>query len=343
MEYGTINILTARSLGLLAGLTVWLGLASGTALAQDDGFDWATIGDPGNRDTLPDEVPQWSELEIGGVDYEYRIARTELTVQQHFEFVQAYWEYLPRGERTKRAFTGQWIGVAGSMDDPQYYIRSGAAKRPADLTWRHAARLANWLHNGKVMEQWAFENGAYDTSTFGYNDDGTFTDQAERNPDAKFWIPSQDELTKALFWDPAKNGDEGGYWMFPHSKDTVPISGAPWDGGETNAGAHPDDFPPLDVGSYPWAASPWGLLDGSGGQSEWTEFVPDENRSIRVRRGTMEYESFPDHFDRLDQWRSGTPYGVSYGIRFAAAIPSPSTIIPVLLGLSMFTRRRRHR
>ncbi len=338
MEYGTIDNLTARTLGFIAGL----GLAASTALAQDYGFDWVTVGDPGNRDTRPDEVPQWSELEIGGVDYEYRIARTELTVQQHFEFVQAYWQYLPRGERTKRAFTGQWIGVGGSMDDPQYYIRSGAAKRPADLTWRHAARLANWLHNGKVEEQWAFEDGAYDTSTFGYNDDGTFTDQAERNPDAKFWIPSMDEYAKAMFWDPDKNSGDGGYWMFPHSKDEVPISGAPWEGGETNAGAHPDDFPNLDVGSYPWAASPWGLLDGSGGQREWTETVAD-SLGDRIWRGSLEYGSFYDLFDRLDYWSATKPDSGFVGVRFATLVPAPATPAVMLLMLSVCCSSRRRR
>lgn len=334
MDHVTHRRLLRARIGIVLGLAT----AAGPVAAQDDGIDWVTVGDAGNRDTLPHEVPLWPDLEVGGVDYEYRIGRTELTTRQHFEYVQAYWPYVPLDERRGHSFTGQWIGNAGSLENPQYYIRSGAADRPTDLSWRHAARLANWLHNGKVEEQWAFEDGAYDTSTFGDNSDGTFTDQLEHYPDAKFWIPTLDEYAKAMFWDPDKDG-EGGYWRYPHSKDTAPISGAPWEGGETDAGAHPDDFPPLDAGSYPWAASPWGLLGGSGGATEWTEFAPPGNYD-RVWHGSLEYGSDHDFQDRLDYWKIGSPR-FSMGVRFAAAVPAPATCVPFAFVLGMTIRKRR--
>lgn len=326
---------------LAAAITAWgLCFPITAARAQDYGLDWVTIGDAGNRDTLPHEVPWQPDLAIGGVEHEYRITRTELTVQQHFEYVQAYWQYLPPEERTSPSFLGFFIRAAAGWDDPQYYIYSGAENYPTTLSWRHAARFCNWLHNGKAAEQWAFEQGAYDASTFTDNSDGSYNDQAEHDPDARFWIPTEDEQVKALFWDPAKNAGDGGYWRYPHSSDEPPIPGLPWEGGETNAGFYDEDILQFDAGSYPWAASPWGLLDGSGGESEWNE-SGWQGGYVRGRRGTMVYQ--PDHqwVDRLDYSWVGSRPGVDYGLRLAALVPIPSTCVIASLGFAWATLRRR--
>jgi len=336
MEYSTINILTARSLGFLAGL----GLAASAAGAQTYGFDWAAVGDPGNRDTLPDEVPAWPDLETGGVDYEYRIMRTEVTVEQHFEFVQAYWQYAPPEVRRSSSFKGRWIGTRGGNDDPQYYLVPGTENLPTEMSWRYGARFVNWLHNGKASEQWAFEDGAYDTSTFGMSEDWTLTDQAERSPGAKFWIPSMDEYVKGMFWDPEKNGTEGGYWAYPHSKDVPPIPGMPWNGGETNAGIDWDE-PYLDVGSYPWATSPWGLLDGSGGVREWIETLSPDGGS-RLGHGSFQYDGLYDIWDRIDEWDASNP-DFPKGLRLASVVPSPGTTVVLVIALSYASRRRRQK
>jgi len=332
-----------RTVVNFAGMVVALAGAASVAVAQDYGFGFVTIGDPGNRDTVPEEVPQWPELEVGGVEFEYRIMRTELTVGQQFEYVTSYWEHVPLNERGSRSFLGLWIRPAGPPEDPRYYIVQGAEHRPAAMSWRHTARFANWLHNGKADEQWAFEDGAYDTSTFGYNNDGTLTDQPEHHPDARFWIPTMDEYAKAMFWDPPADGGEGKYWMFPHSKDVAPIPGAPWNGGETNAGLHPDDVPYLDVGSYPWAASPWGLLDGSGGQPEWMENLADGHYD-RVWHGSIEYGSFHDLFDRVDWWSGTDAEFIDLGVRLAPVVPSAGTWVTALtawgVGCAPWKRRR---
>lgn len=53
-------------------------------------LDFIPIGNPGNRDTIPAEVPLGAHLQIGGVDHEFQITRSPLTVEQWFEFVNAY-------------------------------------------------------------------------------------------------------------------------------------------------------------------------------------------------------------------------------------------------------------
>ncbi|MBK7403821.1 MAG: hypothetical protein IPJ41_04100 [Phycisphaerales bacterium] len=205
------------------------------------------------------------------------------------------------------------------------------------MSWRHAARFCNWLHNGRASGQWAFEDGAYDTSTFGMNEDWTLTDQAEHDPDAKFWIPTMDEYVKGMFWDPAKDGGAGGYRAYPHSKDVPPIPGAPWAGGETDAGTDDEIVPYLDVGSYPWAASPWGLLDGSGGR-EWLEDLTADGGS-RFKHGSFQYDNMYDIWDLIDHWDASNPEFAS-GLRLASSIPSPGTVVILAFALGVPTRRR---
>ena len=50
-------------------------------------FDWATVGNPGN--TPDTEVMNDGTTGYGGVDYTYRISKTEVTNAQYTEFLNA--------------------------------------------------------------------------------------------------------------------------------------------------------------------------------------------------------------------------------------------------------------
>ena len=71
-------------------LLIVIYLLTNAAQAQvgPDGFDWVTIGAPGNR---PYDGPDPFNLVAGrgSVDTEFRIARTELTTGQALEFFNA--------------------------------------------------------------------------------------------------------------------------------------------------------------------------------------------------------------------------------------------------------------
>lgn len=169
------------------GVTVIAGSARAQP-APDYDFQWATITHAGNRPASVAEAPFLMEFPAPGrVDYEYRIARTEVTVAQWFEFVQAYAPYYT-GARSASAFVGLSI-VPTSTDPTQpagYRILNGEENRPASMSWRYAARYVNWLHNDKRPEREAFEQGVYDTSTFTQNPDGSYNDQLTRSPGARF-------------------------------------------------------------------------------------------------------------------------------------------------------------
>ncbi|MBL4699562.1 MAG: SUMF1/EgtB/PvdO family nonheme iron enzyme [Phycisphaerales bacterium] len=312
-------------LGLVAA-----GFITTGSHAQSDrttGLDFVTITDAGNRDTNEFEVPLGPEVRIGGVDYEYRISTTEVTIAQYIEFVTAYFPIYKKNTGLAFGFidfSGTYIVASGN----DVSIFPGFSEHlAADMGWVYAARYVNWLHNEKINEEWAFETGVYDTSTFTVNDDGSYNHQATHHPDARYWMPTLDEWIKAGYWDPNKNDGEGGYWRYQNGSDIEPLPGLPKDGGERNAGQG-DEFP-LPVLSYPSVMSPWGMFDMAGGLSEYTETVYEGDLGRRFRGGTdHSYDEFGYRFSQDIIGYTPIDNVTTYlkGFRVASAVRSPADL-----------------
>ena len=308
-----------------------MGIFASPVLASPDadGYEWAVITHPGNRDTIPEETPFEPDLPIGGVDYVFRIATTEVTVGQWFEFALGYVQVYDQSD-FEPYFPGRHIQSSGTS---VWIPDLSKVNHFAELSWQYAARYCNWLHNGKVNERWAFETGAYDTTTFTFDPDGTPNHQFRRSPGARYWIPSLDEWTKAAYFDPNRYGPgQEGYWMYPNGSDERPIGGLlASEGGERNAGSSSQGWP-LAVASFPLIKSPFGLLDAAGGAAEWLEEQavrfggqPD----VMVFGGSPFIDPFndePENADRID-YHFGFSVDVSLhwsGFRLAAALPCPA-------------------
>ena len=299
--------------------------AISAASGQVADFDWATIGAPGNRPTQPHEVPWQPGLQVGSVPYEYRITRTEVTVSQYIDFVRAYapyWEGPPGA-----------IALTGSMiywrPERGYYIHAGEENFATNATWPMAARFCNWLHNGRASDLAAFETGVYDMAS----------GARERLPGATYWLPTEDEWLKAGYYDPDRYGPgEEGYWLYPNRGNDPLIRGLPEDGGETNAGLLGAWMP---VGQYPNAASPWGLLDLSGGESEWFEtYVDVQGGHFRAYRGSWNGGTPGDVDDRLDTSGYYSFASSRLGVRLGSTIPTPSTAGAAILWAMLLVKRR---
>lgn len=303
-----------------------IGLSVSGAIAQDVpdyGFDFVTISDVGNRNTNEFET-DYPDQRVGRVDYEYRMATTEVTIGQYFEFVVAY---LPIYEQN----TGNVLG------EPQFTgfgIRTAFGKaslrnknfinHATTMSWEYAARYVNWLHNGKVVEEWAFETGVYDTNTFTQNNDGSWNHQLAHSPHARYWIPTSNEWLKAAYWDTNKNNGEGGYWRFPNGSDFEPIPALlPTNGGERNSGPQGTIWP-LDVQSFQGVQSPWGLFDMAGGEAEFLETISNDRRNRRFVAGSNYLQDgFGDIFsnDIICFHRAVGVTSIN-GLRLAASVPS---------------------
>lgn len=321
------------------------------AFAQDYDFDWATIDHPDNA-PYQGTIDEWITSGHGRVAHTYRMSKLEVTTAQWMEFVNTF--STQSDDLAYFAAPLYW----GATEDHSYGgpgIRwklldtPGAAMRPVTgFNWRTAAQFCNWLHNDKRSDLDAIKNGAYDTSTFVRNADGSFADQSTHNPDAKFWIPTLDEWLKAVHYDPDRYGtDQGGWWRFPNTSDTAPIPGIPGVG-ETSAGYEPFGyFEGLEVplGSYPTTLTPWGLLDASGGASEWLEDwlpPPDSFHYYRLYDGAP--AGTPNDVLLDDLGLAGASVAISpdahIGLRIAS-IPTPTTPLAALTFFLIFTPRRR--
>ncbi|MEQ9095053.1 MAG: SUMF1/EgtB/PvdO family nonheme iron enzyme [Phycisphaerales bacterium] len=344
-----IRTIARHALCIAAAAT---GMAASPGVAQtvppSYGFDFVMVGDPGNRGATAAEAPMWNRDlygPLGAVDHAFRITRTEVTNAQYLEFLNAYSATPGYVWDPSMVSTSIAIERFGPSGNPIYYVLPGAENYGADVGFRYAARFANWLHNDKGSDLADFEAGVYDTSTF--RDDpvtGLPLDQVDRSPDAKFFIPSIHEWMKAAHWDPNRDGPgQGGFWQYPNGGDEPLVTGIPGEpGSETSAGLALlfGEYTRIDVGLYPDSASPWGMLDASGGLSEMTESVSDFTRFKLFRPGTSTAALDPALEDRLDYFFSQTRPTSLNGFRMAGVVPAPGSIA-VMLGCAMVCGRRR--
>lgn len=313
--------------------------------APDYGFAWSTVGAAGNRGTTPEENPL-AMRPMGAVPYEFRIMTSKLSNTDYLEFVEAY---APFWERNADSFelTGYWIWATPQPGGTyRYDIEAGSENYAARITWEQAARYCNWLHNGRVNEAWAFETGAYDASTFRH-DEGGFHHNTQRLPGAKYWIPSQDEWIKAVYYDPNRHGEgEEGYWRYPNSSDTPLVMALPEDGGETIGDLlwrwEPRDLGAWDLGQYPDTRTPWGLIDVSATVSDYLQDM-SSTQNVYVGgsvAGEATYSLYDDLWTQIfTAGLSGSTFG---SLRLATSVPTAgSAAMGGMVWLFHVLRRKR--
>ena len=330
-----------RGWAVFSVLALWVAAANGQ---PDYGIDFVTIGHVGNRGTLPSENPLTPEISSGAVNYEYRIARGVLSETEYLEFAQAYSPYVTTLSEAAD-LAGAWLG-ATQRPNGQYdfFITTGHENVAAGLSWEMAARYCNWLCNNKATNREAFENGAYDTSTFDRSNSSRY--QLQHNPGARFWIPSFDELVKAVYYDPNRYGPgQEGYWQQPNGSDNELIQGRPGTGGETIGGIHvgPNLFigeGPL--GQYPDTHSPLGLIDVSGTLPQYSSSLIG-GAPVRVVGSASGSPSYR-YSDRIDSSiTAGLAFDPLNTLRIASAVVPAPTWVALGSCFVSIALKRRHR
>ena len=316
---------------------VMMGLIAGQAIAGGDpdfGYDFVTIGDLGNRHASDDEMPWDVSIKLGSVDYLYRLSRVEVSNLEYFEFALAYapFYFLNRPEliEVEIDFSGWNLEVSRT----QVTLAGSNFNQAANMGWEYAARFVNWLHNGKVNEEWAFETGVFDTSTFDQVDGESWKPQSTHSAGARYWIPTRSEWTKAAYWDPNKQGESnGGYWRYPNGSDhALPPGIIPGEGGVRNAGDPADGFP-FSICSFSNTQSPFGLLDLSGGEWEWAEKRSNGPIHTRAFLGSVWFDTLYNEpysigvydLDRLG-YSGGSRVEVPHGLRVATGVYHPADL-----------------
>ncbi len=288
---------------------------SGTG-AYNFNIDFVTVGDAGNAGTTGWQNTSES---LGAVAYDYKIGVTEISVGQIWAM-----EY---------SITGDSSNLSSNM--------AAGGQNTMRMLW-----YANWLNSGCKTggEGLNAEGGVYNTTWTGIQpwaeelqwDNGDGTKNIWRHKDAKYFLPTEDELVKAAFY---KGGStDAGYWYYPTSSDTAPTaSGASTGTNSANfAGAVGGA---LAVGSYPNTQSPYGALDMAGNLWEACE--------VRYSSGTNQYiPGWNDGYIHGDVWLRGTiGFGVGtsasdLGFRIAS-VPEPATMLLLSIGSMLAIRRKR--
>jgi len=249
-RYGVSSL---RSLGILALVCVLTGFAGASIPAI------VSVGDPGNTNDV--------STGFGAVKDTYHIGLNEITRAEYADFLNAaaatdtYSLYNPNMSIVR-------TGSPGSYS----YAATDGTRSVAWVSWYDALRFANWLHNGQLRGA----EGAASTEFGAYTFTGE-TQVSSRNPDAKFFIPSENEWYKAAYF---QGGTNSFYWAYPTRSDTPPQALLP-NNSDNSANYDKVARAVTPAGAYPASQGYYGTHDQAGNLWEWNEAEIDGDRGLR--------------------------------------------------------------
>lgn len=207
---------------------------------------------------------------LGGVNYNYAISRTEITVRQYCRFLNSVAKRsnpvtLALYSNTFRQYSQtKTVERLGTHPNFSYVPANGQDYLPIEVPWLDAARYCNWMHQG-ARPNANLEDGAYPLRGALNGWTGI-----RRNPSARFYVPSADEWYKAGYYDPNKTGpNQGGYWATAYRSDVYSYNSSNEIVLEPNRANFNTGAGWLPVGSYPNGSSYYGTYDQVGNSWEW--------------------------------------------------------------------------
>jgi sulfatase modifying factor 1 len=316
-------------------------------------LDMVTVGNPGNAADTTVMVPDGTSG-YGSVDHVYFMGKYDVTVGQYVEFLNAvattsdpyglYDSHMTQGN----FFGFPTFGISQNVTLVGFkYVVTGSSSQAAnvpifDITWDDAARFCNWLQNGQPT---GVAEGAGTTETGAYTLNGHTANAdlmaVNRNANATYFIPSENEWYKAAYYDPTLNNGAGGYWKYPTKSNTTPGNTLPDTGNHANyyVNGYTDSTNYLTpVGSFNLSPGPYGTYDMGGDVLQWNE-AKVTSTSRGLRGGAYDEPGFhvfyPSSFnlasENRDYYNFPTSVNPNVGFRVASLVPEPSTIL--LLGI----------
>ena len=303
---------------------------------------------------LPSTVaPNWTRIEhpgnisdyrsgAGCVPYSFEISRTEITNSQYVKFLNAV---AQKSDIHRLFLEDMSTGVAGGIlsstvaGQHTYSVKPDFENRPASyLSWFTLARYANWMHFEQPAGEQVLgvtegdrQQGAYDTTEFDkfeLNGRNTVAPAGlfMRNPNAKYFIPNNDEWYKAAYYDPERPGGRK-YWSYPGRSDSPPTNearsasaanyqistlgeGGPFFVSSSGSFRSKGYYDVVDMGGNLWEwLETW---RGLGGEKCWRCDIPNKG----LRGGSFNYIDIGLSYSNIDPGFPSDHYFV-YGGRLA--------------------------
>ena len=265
----------------------------------------------------------------GSVADAFAMAKHEVTNSQYAEFLDA----VAATDTYGLFYTGgapvMHITQSGSDGSYTYSALSGYENKPLIRgTFWHAARFANWMHNGQptgAQDASTTEDGAYTLNGVTGDEGGDIL----RNPGASWWVPSQDEWYKAAYH--ANDGVTANYSDYPTQSDTPPVAEVPPGGvNSANYANAVGEF--TDVGAYIDSPSAYGTFDQGGNVWEQSDtLVGPSYPTFRYNFGGA--APSPASYLKSNFANFGPPNGRFNDQSFRlACIPEPSALVMFVAG-----------
>lgn len=328
-------------IALAAAVAVFQSVAALAAVT----FEWELVDHPGNA---PDPLNSGTVPGIGSVDYQYWIARYEVTNDQYAEFLNAVATTDTNGLYNASMGSDPRGGITlGGACGETYCVKANMGNKPVNyVSFFDAMRFVNWLHNGQptgAQDSTTTEAGVY-TVTDGLSE--------TRAADARFFIPTNSEWYKAAYYQPSTSGgDTDDYWLYPTRSNSMPTHASADTSGDIanpgtnvanyafNADWNGQDGNVTTVGSAGAASeSFYGTSDQGGNVWEWNEsFVALNARGLRGGSwGTLEINLRSSDNDALgpDQELDAVGFRVA---RPLGDVPTVSSWGVVVLALLILT------
>jgi formylglycine-generating enzyme len=341
---------------IVVAIAAVIGLQSSVATAQVT-IDFATVGNAGNAGDP-------NAFNRGGVAYEFRVGRFEVTNSQYATFLNAVAASDPNGLFNPSMGTSDRGGItrSGTEGSFTYAVRPDMGNKPVNfVSFLDAARMSNWLTNGQ---------GSGSTESGVYTLNGNTLTAITRDPSNpnQVFLPTRDEFIKAGYHQPAsQGGDTDDYWRFATRTDNSPLVATSTATGDianpsattvnygTTANWNGQNGNVTTVGSA-GNSSFYGALDMNGNVREWLQETGSFGANFRGQMGgdfTSGFNSNPNLVFGLDpgfvNFAVLTSEGDTLGFRVYSfsPVPEPGSIRLVAIGGLVAARlvavRRRRR
>jgi hypothetical protein len=312
-------------------------------------IEFVTVGDPGNS-------PNPNQLDLGQVNYEYRIAKFEIS-----------------RDMISKANTAGALGLA--MADMSSLGGNGNNRPATGLSWNEAARFVNWLNTSSgFAAAYKFNNQPGDAG-YNTNDDlvlwttsdvGFNSANPYRNSLAKYFLPSIDEWHKAAYHDPTITGTPDTYWEYATRSNDIPSAVGFGNNPNANEAVYSQlaTQGPADIDNA-GGLSYWGTMGQGGNVFEWNEsatpfpffnppsIAPDTPRIVRGGSwvtasdadllANVTYQLKPDFSDINPFSPTISEIGFRIASTSSTAVPEPSSWLLVsvsAVGGWIYKRRR---